>query len=51
MISATDTQRTLRAYEVKMFTNKSIYEFSNTKSDFLDFDIRKIFINIPKESF
>ena len=50
MISATDTQRTLRAYEVKMFTNKSIYEWiSNTKSDFLDFDIRKIFINIPKD--
>ena len=50
MISATDTQRTLRAYEVKMFTNKSIYEWiSNTKSDFLDFDMRKIFINIPKE--
>ena len=50
MISATDTQRTLRAYEVKMFTNKSICEWiSNTKSDFLDFDMRKIFINIPKE--
>ena len=50
MISATDTQRALRAYEVKMFTNKSIYEWiSNTKSDFLDFDMRKIFINIPKE--
>ena len=50
MISATDTQRTLRAYEVKMSTNKSIYEWNlNTKSDFLDFDIRKIFINIPKE--
>ena len=50
MISPTDTQRTLRAYEVKMFTNKSIYKWiSNTKSDFLDFDIRKIFINIPKE--
>ena len=50
MFSATDTQRSLRAYEVKMFTNKSIYEWiSNTKSDFLDFDMRKIFINIPKE--
>ena len=49
MISATDTQRTLRAYEVRMFTKKSIYEWaSNTKSDFLDFDIRKIFIDIPK---
>ena len=49
MISATDTQRTLRAYEVKIFTNKSIYKWiSNTKSDFLDFDIRKIFIDVPK---
>ena len=49
MISPTDTQRTLRAYEVKIFTNKSIYKWiSNTKSDFLDFDIRKIFIDVPK---
>ena len=49
MISPTDTQRTLRAYEVKMFTNKSIYKWiSNTKSDFLDFDIRKMFIDVPK---
>ena len=49
-ISPTDTQRTLRAYEVKISTKKSIYEWaSNTKSDFLDFDIRKIFIDIPKE--
>ena len=39
----------MRAYEVKIFTNKSIYKWiSNTKSDFLDFDIRKIFIDIPK---
>ena len=51
MISPTDTQRTLRAYEVKMFTNKSIYKWiSNTKSDFLDFDIRKIFIDVPKNT-
>ena len=49
MISSTDTQRTLRAYEVKMYTNKSIYEWNfSTKSDFLDFDIRKIFIDVPK---
>ena len=49
MISPTDTQRTMRAYEVKGFTNKSIYKWiSNTKSDFLDFDIRKIFIDVPK---
>ena len=49
MIFSTDTQRTLRAYEVKMYTNKSIYEWNfNTKSDFLNFDIRKIFIDVPK---
>ncbi len=46
----TDTQRTLRAYEVKIFTKKSLYEWSsNTKSDFLDFDIRKFFLNIPRD--
>ena len=51
MISPTDTQRTLRAYEVKIFTNKSIYKWiSNSKSDFLDFDIRKIFIDVPKNT-
>ena len=49
-ISPTDTQRAIRAYEVKKFTNKSIYDWaSNTHSDFLDFDIRKIFINTPRE--
>ena len=32
------------------FTNKSIYDWaSNTHSDFLDFDLRKIFINTPRE--
>ena len=50
IISETDTQRTLRAYEVKKSTKKSIFEWSsNTKSEFLDFEIKKIFINIPKE--
>ena len=49
-ILPTDTQRTIRAYEVKITTNKSIYECaSNTRSDFLDFDIKKIFIDIPKD--
>ena len=46
----TDTHRTMRAYEVKIFTKKSLYEWAaNTKSDFLDFDIRKMFIDIPRE--
>jgi len=49
-VSPTDTQRTMRAYEVKISTKKSLYDWaSNTKSDFLDFDIKKIFIDIPRE--
>ena len=45
----TDIQRTLRAYEVKNYTKTSLYEwFKNTKSDFKDYNIKKIFINTPK---
>ena len=44
-----DTQRTLRAYEVKLTTNKSIYEWAlNTKSEFLDFDLKKFFLDTPR---
>ena len=46
----TDPQRIQRAYEVKLKTKKSLYEwFEKTKSDFLEFDIRKIFIEIPRD--
>ena len=46
----TDSQRVQRAYEVKLKTKKSLFDwFANTKSDFLDFDIRKIFLDIPRE--
>ena len=49
-ISSNDSQRAIRAYEVKMFTKKSLYEWSsNTKSDFLNYDIKKIFINSPRD--
>ena len=45
-----DTQRSIRAYEVKKFTQKSIYEwYKLTKSDFKQFQIFKIFIDIPRE--
>jgi tRNA dimethylallyltransferase len=45
-----DTQRSIRAYEVKKFTKKSIYEwYKLTKSDFKQFQIFKIFIDIPRE--
>lgn len=49
-ILPTDPQRIQRAYEVKLKTKKSLYEWlEKTKSDFLEFDIRKIFIEIPRD--
>tara|TARA_A100001015_G_scaffold178381_1_gene198327 strand:+ start:1443 stop:2360 length:918 start_codon:yes stop_codon:yes gene_type:complete len=49
-IVSTDSQRVQRAYEVKLKTNKSLFDwFDNTKSDFLNFEIKKIFIDIPRE--
>ena len=40
-INPSDTQRSIRAYEIKLFTKKSMYEwFKNTRSDFKE----KIFI-------
>ncbi len=48
-ILPTDSQRVQRAYEVKMKTKKSLFDwFAITKSDFLDFEIKKIFIDIPR---
>ena len=49
-ILPTDPQRIQRAYEVKLKTKKYLYVwFEKTKSDFLEFDIRKIFIEIPRD--
>ena len=40
----------MRAYEVKKFTNKSLFDFKQeTKSSFNNSIFKKIFINIPKE--
>ena len=48
-ISLKDSQRMQRAFEVKLKTKKSLFDwFAKTKSDFLDFDLRKIFIDIPR---
>ena len=48
-INSKDSQRMQRAFEVKLKTNKSLFDwFAKTKSDFLDFDLRKIFIDIPR---
>ena len=49
-ILPTDSQRAQRAYEVMFKTKKSLFDWiSNTKSDFVDYDIRKIFIDIPRK--
>ena len=49
-ISSTDSQRMQRAYEVKLKTKKSLFEWiASTKSDFLDFNIKKVFIDIPRD--
>ena len=49
-ILPSDSQRTQRAYEVKLKTKKSLFDWiADTKSDFLDYDIKKIFLNTPRE--
>ncbi len=48
-IKPSDTQRSIRAYEVKTYTKKSIYEwFNNTKSNYQHEDFYKIYIDFPK---
>ena len=45
-----DTHRSIRAYEVKKFTKKSIFEwYKLTRSEFEQFQIFKIFIDVPRE--
>ena len=49
-INPLDSQRSIRAYEVKLFTKKSMYDwFKNTKSDFEKEDFYKILIDYPRE--
>ncbi len=49
-INPFDTQRSIRAYEVKSFTKKSIYEwFKNTKSKYERADFYKIYIDFPRK--
>jgi len=48
-INPTDTQRSIRAYEVKKFTKKSLYEwFKKTKSKFLEGEFFKVYIDFPR---
>ena len=49
-IQPSDAQRSMRAYEVKKFTKKSLFELiKETKSNFNNNQFRKLFINFPKE--
>ena len=48
-INPSDTQRSIRAYEVKAFTKKSIYEWiKNTNSYYVHKDFYKIYIDFPR---
>ena len=48
-IRPTDVQRTIRAYEVKLFTNKSIFDwYKKTKSKFKNSVFVKLYIDFPR---
>ncbi len=48
-INPTDVQRSIRAYEVKSYTKKSLIEwFKKTKSKFSEEDFFKIYIDFPR---
>ena len=47
-----DVQRSIRVYEVKKFTNKSLFELiKKTKSNYNQSIFKKFFIDIPKKNF
>ena len=49
-INSLDAQRSLRAYEIKSFTKKSMISwFKNTKSDYDHDDFFKIYIDFPRK--
>ena len=49
-INKNDTQRSIRAYEVKKFTNKSLFEWYNeTYSDFTQDSFIKLHIDYPRD--
>ena len=48
-INLHDTQRVLRAYEIKSYTKKSMYDWiKNTKSEYENDDFYKIYIDFPR---
>ena len=48
-ILPSDAQRSQRAYEVILNTKKSLFDWIvNTKSDFINFEVSKIYLDIPR---
>jgi len=48
-LNSSDTQRMIRAFEVKSYTKKSIYEwFKSTRSDFEKKEFYKIYVDYPR---
>ena len=48
-VNSFDAQRSIRAYEVKLYTNKSLIKwFESTKSKFSENDFIKIYIDFPR---
>ncbi len=46
-----DSQRAQRAFEVMIKTKKSLFDWiENTKSDFVNFEIKKVFIEMPRDT-
>ncbi len=49
-VDPSDTQRSIRAYETKLFTQKSLYEwFKSTKSNYEEKDFYKLYIDFPRK--
>ena len=49
-INKNDTQRSIRAYEVKKFTNKSLFDwYKETYSDFTQDSFIKLYIDYPRD--
>ena len=49
-INPTDPHRSIRAYEVKLYTKKSIHEwYKNTKSNYKQSDFFKIYLDFPRK--
>ena len=49
-INTSDTQRAIRAYEIKLYTKKSMYDwFKNTKSNYEQNNFYKIYIDFPRK--